>query len=319
MRTGRCGRDESRGGRESEASGVVPAALRVIRAGRRVPLRWTLSVVGLAGLGGLSVTTTAFVIARHAFAEMWRAGREAHQQGDSYVPDTGLLLRLIAAGAPVLLAISWLGCAALQTAHARAATGKAEPTRWLRLGHVVAVYPLRCVIVCVVPAATFWLGVHLRPDAGRRTLLLDVLTGPAGLVALVLRLGLTFSPTAAASGAGPLAALRRSWRLVWRPGAWWRTLAVSVSAGILTVGTFVLLFHAAGPLRRVIRPAVMAFGTDNPYVAYAAGLLAPVAAALLLTALLTLPVLHTTFAVLYERLRQTPVARETPGPTARGS
>ncbi|WP_217140790.1 hypothetical protein [Streptomyces sp. AC627_RSS907] len=270
-------------------------------------MRWTLSVVGLAGLAGLSVTATAFVVARHTFAEMWSAGREAHEQGDSYVPDVGLLLLLIAAGAPVLLAVCWLGSAALQAAHARAVTGEAEPTRWrrLRLGQVVAVYLLRWLIVCAVPAVTFWLWAHLRPDTGRRTLLLDVLTGPAGLAALLLRLSLAFAPPAAASGAGPVAALRNSWRLVRRPGAWWKTLAVSASACVLTVGTFTLLFHTAGPLRGVVRSAVMAFGRiDNPYIAHAMGLLAPAAVTLLLTALATLPVVHTAVALLHERLRQ---------------
>ncbi|MEU7467493.1 hypothetical protein AB0A94_02830 [Streptomyces sp. NPDC044984] len=303
-KTGRRCRGGHGSGTDVEAGAVLPAALRVIRARRRPLLRSTLTAVALAGLGGLLVTTVAFVIARPAFARWWDERRQAHSQGDSYVPDSELLLHLIAAGIPFLLVILWLGCAALQTAHTRAVTGTARPARGSRrrLGSVVAVYVLRSVIVCSVPAAVFWPGLHLRPDTGRRALLLDVLTGPAAFVALVLRLGLTLAPAAAASGAGPLAALRRSWTLVWRPRAWWKALAVAVPAGVLTVGTFVLLLHAAGPLRRVVRPAVMACATDNPYVAYAAGLLAPTAAALLLTAALALPVVHTSFAVLHERL-----------------
>ncbi|MFF4674234.1 hypothetical protein ACFY1C_31140 [Streptomyces sp. NPDC001279] len=62
------------------------------------------------------------------------------------------------------------------------------------------------------------------------------------------------------------------------------------------------MHRAAGPLRDGVRSAVLAYGTDNPYVACAAGVLAPIAAAVLLTAAQILPAAHTAYAVLYERL-----------------
>ncbi|MFF3631443.1 hypothetical protein [Streptomyces sp. NPDC002164] len=58
------------------------------------------------------------------------------------------------------------------------------------------------------------------------------------------------------------------------------------------------MHRAAGPLRDGVRSAVLAYGTDNPYVACAAGVLAPIAAAVLLTAAQILPAAHTAYAVL---------------------
>ncbi|WP_051858472.1 hypothetical protein [Streptomyces cellulosae] len=280
-----------------------------------------MSVVGLAGLGGLLVTAVAFTVARNAFRQMWSDGREARIAEDSYSPDSHLLPLLVAAGIPFLVGILWLGCAALQTVSARAVARTVEPVRetpW-RLGRVVAVFGLRSVIVWVLPTAGFLLGVYLEPYTFPRSPLFAALTGPPTLVALFLRLGLTLAPAAAAAGLGPLAALRRSWTLVWRRRAWLKTLAVALPAGVLTVAVYAVLLGAAGPLRRAVRSAVLAFATDNPYVAYAAGLLAPVAAALLLTAALTIPVVHTAFAVLHERFREARGCRETSRGAASGS
>ncbi|MFB7918181.1 hypothetical protein [Streptomyces sp. NPDC056061] len=99
-----------------------------------------------------------------------------------------------------------------------------------------------------------------------------------------------------------MAALRRSWSLVWGRTSSLRTAAVVLPTGVITVGMYGVLHRAGGPLRDGARSAVLTHGTDKPYAAYAAGVLAPIAAAVLLTAALILPAAHTAYAVLYERL-----------------
>ncbi|MFC8591162.1 hypothetical protein [Streptomyces atroolivaceus] len=129
-------------------------------------------------------------------------------------------------------------------------------------------------------------------------------------IALLLRLGWTLAPAAAsAEGLSPRAAMRRSWSLVWgRTSAWFRTVAVALPLGGLTVGLYVLLHLVARPLRSGTVSLFLEWGPDNTYGAYAAGLLAPIAAALLLTGALALPPAHTALAILHRRL-----ARRSPG------
>lgn len=124
------------------------------------------------------------------------------------------------------------------------------------------------------------------------------------LVALALRLGWTLAPAVAATeDLLPLAALRRSWSLVWgRASAWLRTVAVALPLGALTIGLYVLLSSAAHPLRSGAASLFLEWGPDNTYAAYVAGVLAPIAAALLLTGALALPPAHTLLAVLEQRL-----------------
>ncbi|MFF3735447.1 hypothetical protein ACFYXM_35580 [Streptomyces sp. NPDC002476] len=315
------------GGRhDGSHGGFARAIVTVMRRNWRVLLGRTVCVTGLAALGGLAVTAAAFALARPAFAEMWNGALAAREDEDSYAPDVSPLLVILLGGLPALLLILCLGCAALQTVHSREvaaavagrsrAKEKERPPNGTcsRLGRVTTVYVLRSVAVWTIPmcamlvteyltSTTFTAPAPLRPESVRSDLVRVVVPGLAVVVALLLRLGLALAPAAAAGdGLTPMAALRRSWSLVWGWTPSLRTVAVVLPTGVITVGTYWVLHRAGGPLRDGVRSAVLTYGTDNPYVAYAAGVLAPIAAAMLLTAALVLPAAHTAHAVLHERL-----------------
>ncbi|MFD9334800.1 hypothetical protein ACFWBF_10390 [Streptomyces sp. NPDC060028] len=75
-------------------------------------------------------------------------------------------------------------------------------------------------------------------------------------VALWLGVLLALAPTAAGyEGLGPAAAVRRSARLV--RGAWWRTFAVTVPAGVLAAGAAAAVVLWLGALGALIAPALL--------------------------------------------------------------
>ncbi|MFG2984502.1 hypothetical protein ACGFYQ_25125 [Streptomyces sp. NPDC048258] len=79
---------------------------------------------------------------------------------------------------------------------------------------------------------------------------------PLAPVALWLGVLLALAPTAAGyEGLGPVAALRRSARLV--RGAWWRTFAITVPAGALALGAAYAVPLRFGVLGALLAPALL--------------------------------------------------------------
>ncbi|MFJ4779608.1 hypothetical protein [Streptomyces sp. NPDC088762] len=79
---------------------------------------------------------------------------------------------------------------------------------------------------------------------------------PLAPVALWLGVLFALAPTAAGSEAlGPVAALRRSARLV--RGAWWRTLGITVPAGALALGAAYAVLSWFGLLGALLAPALL--------------------------------------------------------------
>ncbi|MFE9388690.1 hypothetical protein [Streptomyces sp. NPDC006784] len=254
------------------------------------------------------------------------------------------------AGLPFLVLLLHLGCASVQTAATRAvadredhlpaegasgpagspATTSAPPAGGRgrgRFGAVLGAYLLRAAAVWAPLVAGILVSEYFTTTLFReytaivpkweyptRFALLHDGAPLLGLaITLVLRLGWALAPAAAAAEhLGPLGALRRSWTLVWGGAtAWLRTLAAALPLGALTVGAYFLLHAAARPLRSGASSLFLAWGTDNTYTAYCVGILAPIAAALLLSGALTLPPAHVVLAVLRHRLAE---ARERRAP-----
>ncbi|MFE2057414.1 hypothetical protein [Streptomyces sp. NPDC059446] len=309
------------GGRQAEDAtgarrGIARTVLAVMRRdGGRLYGR-AARVAGLVSLGGLLLTVVGFLAAWPEFTEMRLGAERARIDEDSYAPDgsrvTTLWLILLAC-LPFLILLLHLGCAAIQTASARA-TGEGRG----RFRAVLGVYVLRgvCVWAPVVlgilveeyfTTTTFREYTAIVPKWEYPHLFEVLRYGPPLLgtaSALVLRLGWTLAPAVAtAEGLGPRAAMRRSWSLVWgRPSAWFRTVALALALGGLTVGLYVLLHLAVRPLRSGTVHVILEWGPDNTYAAYVAGLLAPIAVALLLTGALALPPAHAALAILRQRL-----------------
>ncbi|MFB4422835.1 hypothetical protein C5F59_017265 [Streptomyces sp. QL37] len=298
--------------------GIVRTAFGALRRDGGPLFGVTARVTGLAALGGLAVTVVAFLVMWPTFTEIRLASIRAHLDEDSYAPDgslvNGMWLTLLAC-LPFLILLLHLGCAAIQTAAARA-TGEGRG----RFRAVLGVYVLRGVLVWApvvlgilveeyFTTTTFREYTALVPKWEYPNLFEVLRYGPPLLgmaTALVLRLGWTLAPaTAATEGLGPRASLRRSWSLVWgRASAWFRTVAFALPLGGLTVGMYVLLHLAARPLRPGTVHVFLEWGPDNTYAAYVVGLLVPIAVALLLTGTLALPPAHAALAVLQRRLVQ---------------
>lgn len=297
--------------------GITRTAFAVLRRDGLPLCGRAARVAGPVALGGLLVTVVAFLVAWPTFTRIRLNAIQARLDEDSYAPSGSLVhdLWLIAlAGLPFLILLLHLGCTVLQTASARAAAGRAPG----RFRTVLSVYLLRGVCVWAPLVLGVLVEEYFTTTAFREhtaivpkweypNLFLLLRYGPPllGLVAaLVLRLGWTLAPTVAATeGLTPVAALRRSWSLVWgRAAAWFRTVAVALPLGGLTVGTYLLLHLAARPLRPGTVALFLKWGPDNTYAAYVAGLLAPIAFALLVTGALTLPPAYATLAILHQRL-----------------
>ncbi|MEF9912508.1 hypothetical protein ACIGNW_08250 [Streptomyces sp. NPDC053707] len=307
-------------GGDGPRHGIVRTAFGVLRRDGRPLFGLTARVAGLVALGSLLLTAVAFLVAWPTFTEI-RAGaiRAEAYDGDSYAPDGRRVQHLwliLLACMPFLILLLHLGCTAIQTASARAVAGAG--TRGL-FRTVLGVNVLRGVLVWAPVVLGILVEEYFTTTLFREytvivpkweypNLFKILRYGPPLLgmaTALVLRLGWTLAPAIAATeGLGPWAALRRSWSLTWSraSAAWFRTVAVALPLGLLTVGVYLLLHPAARPLRSGTVHLFLAWGPDNTYAAYVAGVLAPIAAALLLTGALVLPPAHTLLVVLQRRL-----------------
>ncbi|MER5551130.1 hypothetical protein ABT001_05480 [Streptomyces sp. NPDC002793] len=296
--------------------GVVRTASATLRRGGLPLFGLTARVTGLAALGGLLVTVVAFLAVWPTFTEIRLGAIRAHLDEDSYAPDgsrvNDLWLTLLAC-LPFLILLLHLGCAALQTATARAAgAGHGRFRAVLGVYVLRGVYVWAPVVLGILVEETFTTTLFrehtvIVPKWEYPTLFEVLRYGPPllGLVtALLLRLTWTPAPAVAATeGLAPRASMRRSRALVWgRTSAWFRTVAAALPLGALTVGLYALLHLAARPLRSGTVSLFLEWGPDNTYAAYVAGLLVPIAVALLLTGALALPPAHAVLTALHRRL-----------------
>ncbi|MGV2920877.1 hypothetical protein [Streptomyces alfalfae] len=311
----------SRGERVTGGNGK--AAFDAVRQqGGSLPVL-VLCTVALAGAAGLLATALAFGLAWPRFPEAWHDLLAARRSEDSNPahPESVLLPGLGALPA-VLLIAGGVG-AVVQTACALCVTttetGRMGARRlWRRtrprVGRVAAVHVLRgaLVLAAALASGALCLGVALMVDActGLDPFSSEGPFTPNGIAlmlapaAVLVRAALALAPAAGAvDGLAPGAALRRSWSLTRRRAAWpWLLGACLVGAGCAGA-VWLLVRRAAAPLHAVVRDTVLTHVTPNTYVAYAAGELAPVAAAALLCAALALPPAHTCLTAAYLRLR----------------
>ncbi|MER6612153.1 hypothetical protein [Streptomyces xantholiticus] len=293
------------------APGVLRTALRALA--QRPGLSCVLALRGTAWatLAGTVVLLLALAATWPAFTEMQQEADLARRQEDSYAPEADNIgeLQLVAACAlPVLLGIAAFAFGVLHTAHSLAVTHvrpAAVGELWRRArrqaGRSAAVQACRGVLVggLALAGALLWsLADVVLPAA--EPVLGYVLLGLLVPAVVVLRVGLALAPAAAAlEGLGATAALQRSWTLV--RGAWWRTTVRVAPLAALTVTAYLMLRYAAEPADGAAHALAMAVSSGNTYFAYAVAQLAPVAVALSLSALLTLPFTHTALTVLYAR------------------
>ncbi|WP_424922093.1 hypothetical protein [Streptomyces sp. wa53] len=304
--------------------GIARTALAVMRRdGGRLYGRAAL-VTGLVALGGLVLTVVGFVAAWHEFDEIRLGAIHAHVNEDSYAPDgrrVQTMWLILLACLPFLILLLHLACATLQTASARAAAEPGGSGPRGRFRTVLGVYAVRGVFVWAPLVLGVLVQLYFTTTTFRDYTVLVPLWqypnlnplleyGPPLLglaLTLLLRFGWALAPAASANeGLGPLAALRRSWSLTWgRATSWFRALAVALPLGGLSVGLYLLLEAAARPTRSWAASLFLEWGPDNTYGAYVAGVLAPIATALVLTGALILPPAHTVLAALHQRLSRT--------------
>ncbi|MFE3515487.1 hypothetical protein [Streptomyces sp. NPDC059166] len=303
--------------------GIAATALTALR--RAGPRLYGVSarVTASTALGGLLVTAAGFLAAWPTFTEIREGAVQAHLDEDSYAPDGSrvhTLWVILLVCLPVLIALLHAGCAAVQTACARATAeqGGNSARGRSRFRPVLGTYALRGALVWTplvvgvlvqeyFTTTTFREYTAIVPKWEYPHLFPLLRYGPPLLglaLTLLLRFGWALAPTVAATEAlGHWAALRRSWTLTWsRATAWLRALAVTLPLGGLTVGLYVLLWSAARPARSGTASLFLEWGPDNTYAAYVAGVLAPIAVALLLTGALVLPPAHIVSAALHQRL-----------------
>lgn len=304
---------------------IAATTFAVLRRHRGALGGATARVVGLTGLTGMLMTAAVFALAWPLFTHMRNERIRYHRLEDPYLHDhTGLALVALWT-LPLFLLLLGTGGAALQSVCSRAvAAGPREPST--RLRPVLAVYALRGLIVWPLPllvavVADSLTGFHIDTEdllleRGSWTYtLVEVSPVAAVFVAVLLRLALTLAPAAAADGLGPRAALRRSWSLTWTRAGAVRVLALALPVAAVTAGVLRLVVQLALPLRPLVRD-LLEQATGNFFAAYYAGILAPVAVGVLVTAAVILPVSCTAFAVLQDRLRSSPGARAAADATA---
>ncbi|MDQ8704021.1 hypothetical protein RCO28_16200 [Streptomyces sp. LHD-70] len=327
----------------SPQRGVTATVLVALRWNRGAVAGATARVVGLAGLVGLVLTGAIFALAWPLFTHMRNERIRYQQLEDPYLHDPTDLALLALCTLPLFLLLLGVGSAALQRVCSRAVAAangadaaegeaeEAEEARRPRTGGrapwrpVLAVYALRGLVVWLLPllvhaVADSLTGYHLdTPEPLERGSWPHALVTASPVVAvgvaLLLRLGLTLAPAAAAAGLGPRAALRRSWSLTWTRGGLARVLALALPLAALTAGVLRLTVQLALPLRPLVRELVEQV-TGNFFAAYYAGILAPVIVGILVTAALTLPLTYTAFAALHEQLRPARVLPRPAGETA---
>ncbi|MGW7640241.1 hypothetical protein [Streptomyces decoyicus] len=315
--------------------GVTATAFAVLRRHRRALAGATVRLVGLSGLAGLLTTATIFALSWPLFTRMRNQRIWYHHVEDPYLHDHTDLALVALCTLPLFLLLLGTGSAALQSACSRAVTAGTQvlseeerlraPVR-TRLRPVLAVYTLRGLVVWPLPllvgaVANSLTGLHLDTDeqllergSWPHTL---VAASPvvAAFAAVLLRLALALAPAAAAEGLGARAALRRSWSLTWTRAGGARVLALALPLAALTAGVLRLAVQLALPLRPLVR-TLLEQATGNFFAAYYAGILAPVAVGILVTAALPLPLTYTAFAVLHDHLRSPRTPPRRAGDTA---
>ena len=327
--------------------GVTATTFAVLRRNRRILAGATVRVVGLSGLVGLLTTVAIFALAWPVFTRMRNERIWYHHVEDPYLHDSSDLVMVALCTLPLFLLLLGSGSAALQSVCSRAVTAglpagltagltagpQASPEEErlrasvrTRLRPVLAVYTLRGLVVWPLPllvavVADSLTGVQL--DTEDQLLergswpytLIAASPAAAAFVAVLLRLALALAPAAAAGGLGPRAALRRSWSLTWTRAGGARVLALALPLAALTAGVLRLTVQLALPLRPLVR-TLLEQATGNFFAAYYAGILAPVAVGILVTAALTLPLTCTAFAVLHDHLCAPRTSPRSAGDTA---
>ncbi|WP_407551035.1 hypothetical protein QOM21_16975 [Streptomyces sp. Pv4-95] len=304
--------------------GVTATGFAVLRRHRRPLAAATVRVVGLSGLVGLLTTAAIFALAWPLFTHMRNQRIWYHHVEDPYLHDTTDLVLVVLCTLPLFLLLLGVGSAALQGACSRAVAagtrapsveeGAPAPVR-TGLRPVLAVYALRGLVVWPLPLLVGAVADRLTgPSLDTEEQILErgswlytlIAASPAVAVfaAVLLRLALALAPAAAADGLGPREALRRSWSLTCTRAGGVRVLALALPLAALTAGVLRLVVQLALPLRPLVR-ALLEQATGNFFAAYYAGILAPVAVGILVTAALALPLTCTAFAVLHDHLRST--------------
>lgn len=293
---------------------ISPSTFAVLRRHRRALASAAGRVVGLGGLAGVLLTVGIFALAWPLFTRMRNQRAWYHYIEDPYLHESTDLVLVALCTLPLFLLILGIGSAAIQSACSRAVAAEVHsPPREdspARLRPVLAavalrglaVWPLPLIVAFVADSLT---GNHLdtpqplAPGSWPHTL---VAASPvvAVFVAVLLRLGLALAPAAAAEGRGPYAALARSWSLTWTRGGAVRVVALAVTSAALAAGVLRLVVQLALPLRPLVRD-VLEQATGNFFAAYYAGILAPVAVGILVTAVVAVPLSCTAFAALYDR------------------
>ncbi|MER5279757.1 hypothetical protein ABT025_29035 [Streptomyces sp. NPDC002809] len=292
--------------------GPAASVFEVLRHNRGVLAGATLRVAGAAGLAGLLMTAAIFALAWPLFTHMRNERIRYHQIEDPYLHDLSGLVPVALWTLPLFLLLLGTGSAALQAACSRAVAAESRGPS-ARLRPVLAVYVLRGLIVWPLPllvavVADRLTGLHLDTEdqilerGSWAHTLVEFSPVPAAFLAVVLRLALTLAPAAAADGLGARAALRRSWAMAWTRAGAFRVLALALPLAAVTAGVLRLVVQLALPLRPLVRD-LLEQATGNFFAAYYAGILAPVAVGILVTAAVVLPVSCTAFAVLQGRLR----------------
>ncbi|MFJ8675709.1 hypothetical protein [Streptomyces sp. NPDC093589] len=319
--------------------GVTATTFAVLRRNRRILAGATVRVVGLSGLAGLLTMVAIFALAWPVFTRMRNERIWYHHVEDPYLHDSTDLVMVALCTLPLFLLLLGSGSAALQSVCSRAVTAgltagpQASPEEErlrasvrTRLRPVLAVYTLRGLVVWPLPllvaaVANSFTGVQI--DTEDQLLergswpytLVAASPAAAAFVAVLLRFALALAPAAAAGGLGPRAALRRSWSLTWTRSGGARVLALALPLAALTAGVLRLTVQLALPLRPLVR-TLLEQATENFFAAYYAGILAPVAVGILVTAALTLPLTCTAFAVLHDHLRAPRTSPPCAGDTA---
>ncbi|GAB2775117.1 hypothetical protein [Streptomyces daliensis] len=324
--------------------GVTVTTFAVLRRHRGALAGTTVRVVGLCGLVGLLLTAAIFALSWPLFTHMRNQLNWYRYVEDPYLHDSSDLGLVALCTLPLFLLLLGIGSAALQGACSRAVAAgtrtppeppEGDPPRAevsvsaRRPWPMIAVYTLRGLIVWSLPVLVIYVsesltGYHIDTEdqiLERGSLPYNLIQDSpwvAIFIAVLLRLALALAPAAAASdGLGPVAALRRSWKLMWTRTGWIRVLALALPLAALTAGVLRLVTQLALPLRPLVRSLLEA-ATGNFFAGYYAGILAPVIVGILVAAALTLPLTFTAFAALHDHLRPRGAGERDAGVSAAG-
>ena len=218
----------------------------------------------------ISAITTAISVAVPLALLFWGLERARMAVGaDAQAIETALPFWMLAAAVP-LIVLNYIGSGLMQAiivqVVAAAATGgrvgfkQAWGRAWRRLWPIVGLYALlslaALLAIAPVVALVAWIATGLRDNGGAIALVaILIIVLVLGLIVLSAWIStkLLFASSAIVlEGLGPIAAMRRSWRLV--KGYFWRTFAISlllqmvvgaVGQAVSMVGSFLLTLVSA--------------------------------------------------------------------------